>query len=158
MEFQRPKDMAEWEGIKWQTRRLAAYFGPEVEARLNPPPHLVSIATPRHSPQVLCWLDSCALHPRHPIDRCLEFNLNMDATQRAIALRKDARGWSGLSHHAPRWIWGMWQLNKCIAVSTRNEHAHCRHETIRSTPSTPGVAPKAHPNRVCLPAHASHQI
>jgi hypothetical protein len=83
-----------WQIIKWITHRLHANFRPDVQAQLNPPPHLVSLAAPHHCPSVICWLPECALQRYHPIDRCLHFNINMDATERATALAKDHRCWT----------------------------------------------------------------
>ena len=84
----------EWQVALWRMRRLAAHFGPGVQARLNPPPYLVSLASPQFCPSVTCWLPSCALHPYHPIDKCLHFNNHMDATERAAAIVKDHRCWT----------------------------------------------------------------
>jgi hypothetical protein len=75
----------EWQIFKWSSPRLAANFGPEIQAKLNPPPHC---------PTATCWLAECALWPFHPIDRCAHFINNLDATERATAIVKDGRCWA----------------------------------------------------------------
>jgi hypothetical protein len=89
----------EWQIFYWNSPRLAARFGPEIQAKLNPPPYLVSLASPQHCPTAsrwvaTCWLAECALWPFHPIDRCAHFINNLNATERATAIAKAGRCWA----------------------------------------------------------------